>query len=562
MNVQDAVIHDRQERRKLSRAKYAAAVGITDGRVHALEHGRRVKAGEIELLTPFIGDLLDPELVAETTDPVTTPRPNEDTEEQDASDFERTNLAYAYIDVMKRLGNNRIPPFNWPSQFRLETAPPIEFPAIRQWIQEVSRWLDEEDGVQPPPSEPEEIEVVTVEDEDEEQWEEVASVEVGDPDVVITPGVDVVPPIPPSLVPPVEEVAPQVGDEITSHATITPFGQPTPTELLLPEAPALVLDPNTWYVTNGERKTWLECQRRWMLESYHRLGKPTRKVTGAAAVGTRFHRALAAWYQPTPGDPWAVFNADVEADREYLDDLGASDQEKKDLESEIDLVRAMIEGYFEWIQETSADVGLKVVAPEAIIQANPQFPEFPHVRLLAKLDVRVVDERDQARWFIDHKSVQDFISAIRTLRMDEQMLHYHLIEWLKLIEEGLDTEIRAGGAYYNMARKVKRTATANPPFYAREPVKHNVEELRSYWQRVKATVIQMTEARAKLDAGVPHQEVCPPNPTRDCYWKCEFFTVCSMMDDNAGGAQAYMSEQLVEVNPLARYEPEAAGETV
>lgn len=563
MILKDAVIEDRQKRRKFSRRKYGEVVGLTEGRIHALEHGRKVKPGEIEALVPFLGDLLDPELVAATLDAETTPpvqprgavqRPQT---EQDVSDFERTQLAYAYIEVMKRLGT-RVPTLPWPSQYRLETAPPIDFQPIREWIQEVGRWLDEQDKQHIPnpyldAEAPEEIPipdpvpdpdppasqvvVEEIDDEDEEEWEDVVAEEVPNAEDFEIPVADPVPMPQPALT---------VADP----------------SLVLPQPMEFVFDPNTWYVTNGERTTFLECQRRWYLESYLSLGSPVRKVTGAAATGTRYHRALATWYQPVPGDPWATFEADRKNDLEYLEDTGASDALVKDFHQEVDLVRAMIEGYFQWVEETGSDVGLQVIAPEAVISAHPQFPDFPHVRLLAKLDVRVVDQRDMSRWFMDHKTVQDFTSAMRTLRLDEQMLHYHLIEWLKLAEEGLDSNVRAGGAYFNMARKVKRTSTAKPPFFQREPVPHSVTELRSYWQRVLGSVEQMASARARLDAGQAHQQVCPPHPTRDCAWKCEFYTVCSMLDDGSAGVDDYMNEQLVKINPLARYEPEAVGETV
>lgn len=545
MQVQDAVSKDR-ERRKLSRRKYAEMVGIPEGRVHSLEHGRRLKDGELARLQQYIGDLLDDdEKVAATVNPETTPpvgQPVAGLVDQQIIEDQRNQLASAFLSVMSELGQ-RIPPYPWPSQFRLETAPLVDFPAIREWVNSVLGWLETQDGVQrgrleepvtrPPLAGPVIQPEETVPDEE-------------------MPG-------------PVEDEEPELSTEFDTTVTgeeesFGGFVQDTPVEVVT--TPEVELVPGIWYVTNGELRTFAECPRRWYLSTYLQLGPPERRVTGPGAIGTRYHKALATWYQPVPGDVWGSFNEDIQNDREYLDDVGAHDERKKQLESEIDLTRAMVEGYFQWVQETSADAGLTVLGPEQIVQANPQFPSYPHVRLLAKLDVRVIDQTDSSRWFMDHKSVDNFLEAMKVLHLDEQMLHYHLVEYLKLVEDGLDLELRAAGGLYNMGRKVKRTSQANPPFYRREPVKHNLPQIQAYWQRVLGKVRKITQARQELDAGYSHLEVCPPHPTRECSWKCEFFTVCPMMDDSTARADDYMREQLVTINPLARYEPDAVGETM
>jgi PD-(D/E)XK nuclease superfamily len=563
----EAVKYDRTERRKMGRRVYAETVGLSENRVHSLEHGRRPKAGEIAVLVQFIGDLLDPEYVAASVDPTATPPDTPapaETVDESRVNAERAELGVAYMSVMNEL-QGRIPPVEWPSQFRLETVPPLEFPRIRKYLNDVLVWMEQQDGVQrgrvgepelrpplggpaanpdlpplpptppPVPEAPPETETpaaVTYSDDVDEEWERYA-----DPSPVPTP-------TPPSNPVPSPVEIPSNGQQ--EQTLETPGG----------------LDPNIWYVTNGELRTWSECQRRWYFSTYLQLGNPERRLVGPGAVGTRYHAPLAVWYQPVPGDPWGKFNEDVQNDRDYLEDTGAPPERAKQFETEVDLVRAMLEGYFEWVAETSADAGLTVVAPEAVVEANPQFPEAPHVRLLAKIDARMIDERDGSRVFIDHKSVGSFLDALKTLHLDEQMLHYHLVEYLKLVEEGLNLELRAAGALFNMARKVKRTERAEPPFYMREPVPHNRMQLQSYWQRVRGKVEAITRARQELDAGRSHLEVVPPHPTKDCSWKCEFYTVCPMMDDSTSRAEDFLAEQFVKIHPLARYEPEAVGETV
>lgn len=523
MSVEEAIKHDRTERREMSRRVYAEATGITENRVHALEHGRRLKPGEITALRPFIGDLIDPALMATDTEERPEEGPTEPIPEQQqenmatrAIEEERMGLGNRYLEIMQRL-NGRIPPYPWPSQYRLETAPRDDFHVIDEWIRNVDVWIRDEDGedvdsVPPAPETPSPS--YTDEEVDEDDWY--------DPEPTPQP---------------------------------TP-AQPAPeTTFSTPPAQTIAFDPNVWYVANGEMTTFADCPRRWYLQNYRRVGPPGEKVTGPAMMGTRFHEALEAWYQPEPGDPWEVFNERTKERQQQLETEEASEETFKEFNSETDMVRAMIEGYFAWVQETSADVGLTIIGSEQVVLANPGIPGLEHVRLIAKLDVRAEDERDGARRFLDHKTVGSFKDALKGLVGNEQMLTYHLIEYLKLVEDGLDRELRTAGALYNMARKVKRTAQAKPPFYMREPVTHNLEQLQAHWQRIKGRLSRITEARAMLDAGHDHHEVCPPRWSDSCSWKCEFFALCPMMDHTPAGAEAMIAETLVSVNPLKRYEP-------
>lgn len=536
MTIAEAVKHDRTVRQKLSRRKYADLTGITENRVHAIEHDRKLKGDEAQKLQSYVGDLVDLSVQPTTRPrqeqprPQPQPQPLANQDEYLNTEAERFELGESYISVMERLAG-RVPPYPWPSSFRLETAPPSEFTVIREWIDMAEGWIEDQEQGQATPAPTE----GTFDDElvDEEAWYDPA----------------------PRTGSTVEPPAPMASTGDGAEGFQPPAEAPAP-------GPMFTLDPNVWYVTNGELQTFKDCERRWYLSDYLQLGFAHEKVTGPAAIGTRYHRALAAWYRPTPGDPWDEFNRSVVEDQQKLEDSQAPSEVIKNFELEVDLVRAMIEGYFEWVEQTSADVGMRIVAPEAVHAVNPQFPELPHARLLAKLDTEVENEVDNSRAFIDHKTVQSFQEAIKILHMDEQMLHYNLIRYLKIVEQNLQTEIRTAGAIYNMARKVKRTPQAMPPFYGREQVNHNLEQLRSYWLRVKGTAVKIGQVRDQLANGADHREVAPPRPERDCSWKCEFFALCPMMDHSPNGAADYMREQLVHVPSLKRYEPDAIGQTL
>lgn len=254
-----------------------------------------------------------------------------------------------------------------------------------------------------------------------------------------------------------------------------------------------------------------------------------------------------------------TLNRSIEADHARLVAQEATEDALKEFASEADLARAMIEGYVDWLEETAADRGIRVIAPETRVTADPLIDDMPDVRLLAKLDVRAERELDGARVFIDHKTVGDFTQPTRMLALDEQMLHYHLIEYLDLLASD-HASMRTDGAIYNMLRKVKRTGNAKPPFYQRVEVRHNLDTLRSYWLRVVEEIREIESVKVRLANGADHRAVAYPRPTKDCTWQCEFFAVCSMFDDGSR-VEAALEDNYVTINPLKRYEPEQLGAT-
>lgn len=306
-------------------------------------------------------------------------------------------------------------------------------------------------------------------------------------------------------------------------------------------------------VTNGELRTYKQCKRKWWLGWYRHLRPRAPEVVGAAPLGTLVHLALAAYYNPEPRNPFTVLDEKVAQDRARLTDDFDAIQE---LEKQADMARTMLEGYCEWLAETGIDQGLSIVAAETKIDVP--FPAYPGVNLLGKLDLRIQRDIDGARLFLDHKTVGDLTSPVKMLHMDEQMLHYHLLEYLDYLRalgpEGQAAAPRTDGGLYNMLRKVKRTARANPPFYDRVEVRHNVHELRAYYTRVFGEVVDMMETARKLEAGEDHHVVAYPNPTRDCTWKCEFFGVCPILDENPTAGESFLADWFEVGNPLDRYD--------
>jgi transcriptional regulator with XRE-family HTH domain len=310
-------------------------------------------------------------------------------------------------------------------------------------------------------------------------------------------------------------------------------------------------------VSNSEVQSFLDCRRRWWLAWYRGLTPTRESPLGARAIGDRVHRALQCWYVPegeARTTPAAALERLIVEDWSVIVEQGLDTPDmQKQFNSEANLERAMVEGYSEWLEETGEDVGLTVVAPETYVEARlldgEETPDGRPVDAIAKIDVRVTREVDGVRRVIDHKTMAEFARARARLRLgDPQMLHYHLVEWLST-EEG---EARCAGALYNMLRRVRRTASAKPPYYERIPIDHNQAQVDSYRRQLTGIVDEMLEVEADLAAGADHQRVVYPHKTNDCSWKCEFNGVCPMFDDGSR-AEAMLAQLYTVRDPMDYY---------
>lgn len=353
----------------------------------------------------------------------------------------------------------------------------------------------------------------------------------------------------------------------------------------------------TLRLTNSEMKTWRRCRRQWWL-GYHRgLQRRETEFNKPLSVGSRLHDVLAWYYQPglarDPEDAMRVLREGVEVDvRNHPD-------HEEDIRKEADLVDAMLEGYFQWLEEEGHDSQIEIIAPEAEMEVALEVVDG--ATILSKIDARIRDVETGKVGALEHKSVQSLKDPIRRLQVDTQLLTEHLVEYLTQLAEpgtvsGLDaTELEAmkmpelrklatdldlapGGrkkadyvaalsapaanpaefVLYNMLRKVKRTPSAKPPFYGREEVRHNVEELRSHYRHVAQQAREIIRARQILDEDPDsHHEIAYPNPTNDCTWDCAFKDVClgGMIDDGSD-FEAALEEHFVVGDPLERYRDE------
>jgi hypothetical protein len=205
----------------------------------------------------------------------------------------------------------------------------------------------------------------------------------------------------------------------------------------------------------------------------------------------------------------------------------------------------MLEGYLQWVEENGIDAELEMISTEEQITA-PLFNG--EVELTGKLDMRVRRKGDGVRMFRDFKTVGGSLSDFANLApMNEQILTYMLLESTKT-----DESERSDGGIFTMLKKVRRSAAARPPFYDQIEVRHNIFTLRSFWDRLHGTIADMMRVRKALDEGESPAFHAYPRPSRDCKWKCPFFTVCTLIDDGSAAEQA-ISDNFVEADPYAYY---------
>jgi RecB family exonuclease len=294
-------------------------------------------------------------------------------------------------------------------------------------------------------------------------------------------------------------------------------------------------------LSNSEIQTFKDCRRKWWLSYYRRLKPKQVKFTGPLALGSRIHEALDQYY--SVGTPLLDAHANlVEADRELL---RADFRDPTDLDAEADLGRIMLEGYLQWVEDEGIDAELEMISTEEILNM-PMFDGS--IELQGKIDMRVRRKGDGVRMFRDFKTVGgSFDQFSSTAHMNEQILTYMLLEQHKNGEGE-----RSEGGIFTLLKKVKRTANAKPPFYEQFEVRHNIFALRSFWQRIHATVSDLMKVKKALDDGEAHNGVAYPRPSRDCTWKCPFFSICPMFDDGSAVEQA-IEELFVESDPYDYY---------
>lgn len=330
-------------------------------------------------------------------------------------------------------------------------------------------------------------------------------------------------------------------------------------------------------VSNSELRKFKRCRRAWWLTYYRKL-RQVRDGVGPLSIGNMIHYPLEMYYSDPDRDP-ATFDWETHLDRhaqERLEDERLPEHLHGAMQDDLELARIMLRGYFEWLQDDGADSELRILAAEEEVEVMLGEVQGYVVSLIGKLDVQAEMKSNGDRVFVDHKSVANLTDLPKTGELDEQQRMYGLLQRMREAvkrgetcgkqtpagactykpgHDGICAHHRlpvASGGVWNMLRKVKRSARANPPFYGRAGVKHNDEVYRNFHLRVWGEVNDLLTVKAALDGGANHQVVAYPNPTRDCSWDCPFFLYCPRFDDGSD-VESVLALEFEVHDPYERY---------
>jgi len=299
-------------------------------------------------------------------------------------------------------------------------------------------------------------------------------------------------------------------------------------------------------LTSSEMQSWLHCHRCWYLGNYRCLRKKS-DVRRPLTVGTLYHRAVQEYYTVGERGPHPVdairrkATKMIEEHPEFADDIA------KDAE----LAGIMAEGYMEWLEETGADANLEVYGTE--MKLDIPFEGTPYI-LRGKLDARALLRDSGMKVIMETKTCGNLSDLPKTAQTNFQFKTYCLLEYLALLEEGQEMD-RTDGVLLRMARKVKRTARAKPPFYGELAVRYNLDELRNHWRNVVLIADEISAARARLDAGEDFHRVVSVTSTRDCFWRDSFAPLCvAGTMDNGSDFEGYIAQNYEQWDPLSRYD--------
>lgn len=180
-------------------------------------------------------------------------------------------------------------------------------------------------------------------------------------------------------------------------------------------------------LSNSEMSDFRQCKRKWYLGTYRRLRKRAIDAPGSSlSIGNRVHDALAGYYDPTQPDfdPIAYITATIDAEMQAVGEYA------KDYEKERDLTVAMVNGYFEWLEETGHDQDLVLLGSETFVEVPLAEISGTPVTLLSKLDAPVERKSDGAKLALEHKTVSSLEQPLPLLKLDTQLLTEHLARFL------------------------------------------------------------------------------------------------------------------------------------
>lgn len=273
-------------------------------------------------------------------------------------------------------------------------------------------------------------------------------------------------------------------------------------------------------IRNSSITKYLRCKRSWMLSYQRNLETNWDKRTTPQKfdTGIAVHAALEAFSR---NEDWS---AAIDINWSNIQDELSEEADIKKWENElVVLPKIMVEGYIEWREENGIDVGYELLGAELKLEAYLGMVHGEDVTLYGTID-RLMRNPAGKLVIDDYKTVQT-MDTVPTLATNWQVNNYALLVAANYGEfpvEGRHTQLK----------RVKRTATAKPPFYGQIHTTFNEVKSANHRIHLSSVVNDMVATMQVLESDLTsHHWACPPNPTRDCSWDCSFRDVCPTMDN-------------------------------
>lgn len=286
--------------------------------------------------------------------------------------------------------------------------------------------------------------------------------------------------------------------------------------------------------SHSEMATYKDCRRKWMMQYYWKLRRKREPKAVARDTGIMVHGALELFYIAGglngPDSEKIMFDflknardEDMLKVTQLAETADAVAAEKKALRDIHETSRILCEGYVEWLKETGADVGL-------ILDQREQEYRVPGpvegTEIMGIIDLGGTDEQSGDLIVMDTKVTASIDEMLKTLHLQEQGPMYAVLA--KISDPNPDRGFRV---IWNMIKRNKQTARAKPPFYQRYELAVNSDQLRQFYAQLQGQIEDILRTEARLNAGEPHIQVAYPTPSKDCTWKCQYFSVCGAMND-------------------------------
>lgn len=285
------------------------------------------------------------------------------------------------------------------------------------------------------------------------------------------------------------------------------------------------LTDSNYSFSHSEMEVFKDCKRRWMLQYWMKLRRKREPRAKARDTGILVHAALHEFYI------LGGLHGEVSYERmmEYLrmardeDMLKVHESERKDLIDIHKTAEIVLRGYVDWLAETGADENYDFEHSEIELRAPGP---VEGTELMGYLDLAGTHKQSGDLFVMDTKVVASIDDMIKSLALNEQGPTYAILS--KVNDPDPDRGFRV---VWNMLKRNKQTARAQPPFYQRYELAINQEMLRQFYLQLQGQMEEILRLEARLNAGEHHAIVAYPSPSKDCSWKCPYVAVCSQMND-------------------------------